>query len=100
MNVKIRANEKFFNDWDRLSFQIKTLSVIIQNDCEIPSESILDWEKDAHKHLNLLSKLISDITSYLQSGLNPRLTGETKHEISSQDTIRNTDNYLFQAEDD
>lgn len=45
MNINIKANEQLFNRFDELSITIKLMSVIVQNDQNLPIDEIVSWNK-------------------------------------------------------
>lgn len=54
--IKIESSEKLFNEWKVLSYRLRDLGYIVQNDMELEKKIVLEWN-------NEVKKLIEDITN-------------------------------------
>jgi 3-methyladenine DNA glycosylase AlkD len=65
-NMKIKSNEKIFNEWKQLGMKISMLSSIVQNDMEISTEEYLEWINLAYKSISNMNKLIEETKKIIQ----------------------------------
>ena len=66
MKIKIENTKQLFNDWKQLSYNILALNAIIQNEGEIDSKDIVNWNDLVTTNINDLEILRIAIIKHIK----------------------------------
>ncbi len=64
--LKIKASEDLFNHWVEVSYRVKMLSSIIQNDTEIDENQYWEWVKEYSAIKARMEKLFDFTVGYIE----------------------------------
>ena len=70
--IKIKGNEKLFNDWIHLKWKIQHLAGMVQNDMEIEQEELEEWLQDIRDTCKLIKEVRADTMLHIYKS-NPNL---------------------------
>jgi len=67
--IKIKSNEKLFNEFISLSIRVRNLSSIVQNDMEIENSELSLWKKEeVDETVKQLEELVRKVINYIRKG--------------------------------
>jgi hypothetical protein len=83
MSIKIKANEKLFNEWQafyreigEMAIYARGLSSIVQNDMETDKQTLLEWKKDVARLRDGLDEKITDLHEIYKKTIDYVLKGK------------------------